>query len=404
MKKIFCFFTLALSLCMYPALLYMNREVASIYNNRVELDVFNWYRMLLVGFVGIISFRYVRRINALVIAYISLCILSCLCSEFPQTSIYGTPLHHEGLIALLGYVGIYLLASKYGFFKKMENCLGVVVYVVASVGVLQVIYGNFLSFPLFKLMLPEKMIFQAVSWPIYSTMGGPNNLGLFCALFFPYCLIKKKYFQAFLLISLAISSQTRGALLSIFITTAFISRRNLLYLTLGIILLCIPIHRKVIQRIHTTTNQIHYPLKDSDLSGRVYMWKESVDRLSKTTLIGDGPATFVHYFPQFKKRGNDIGFKNLIIDRPHNLYINIWQGTGLISLLILGCLVLVGLIGGQAAPLKMGVLGFLISGFFTDSMLSVTPYFLIFLGGLQHEYDEARRHDKRKNRTYAGTI
>ncbi len=384
MRFLFCFFAIALSLAVYPVFLNVNTELIPIWNH-VEIDIFNWYRMIFVGFTGLISFYFVKELEPLAIGYLTLLFLSCLLSSFPQTSIFGTPMHHEGLIALMGYVGIYHLITKHGIYNALEKCLDIVVYVVAIVGVMQVIYGNFLNFPFFKLLMP-KLEFSAVKWPIYSSLGGPNNLGLFCALFFPYAILKKKYVQVAFLLALAIGSQTRGAWLSMVITTAFISRRYLLYLAIAAVIGCIPIRADIADRARATYHQIHYPLRDGDLAGRVYMWKEALPMLKKTLFVGSGPSTFVLYFKQFQKRGDDIGFNKLVIDRPHNLFINIWQGTGLLSLLILSTIVINLMLYSKDAALKLGVLGFLIAGFFTDSVLSVTPYFLIFLGGLQHEY------------------
>ncbi len=396
MKFILCLFTIALSLGVYPIFLHMNKDLIHMWGY-VEIDIFNWYRMVFVGLTGCTAFYFVRKLDTPVIWYLALLLLSTLFSLYPETSIYGTPMHHEGLIALIGYIGIYQFVVMSGFYKSLERALDVVVFIVGFVAILQILYGNFLNFPLFKAIVP-KLEFQAVRWPLYSTLGGPNNLGLFCSLFFPYAIIKKKYAQVVLLLALAVGSQTRSAWISMFITTAFVSRKYVLYLIIASIVLCIPIHKKVFLRARVTWHQIHFPPRDGDLAGRIYMWKGAIPSLKKTLLIGQGPSTFPLYFPQFTKRGDDIGFENLVIDRPHNMYINIWQSTGLISLFILSSIVFIALCGGRSTALRLGVLGFLITGFFTDSMLSVTPYFLIFLGGLRYEYNEARRYDPRTER------
>lgn len=388
MKYVLCAFAIALSFAVYPITLLVNSELVPIFSH-IEIDFFNWYRMLLVGVIGIPFLFLFRGVSWGLWAYLILLFASTALSRFPETSIYGTPMHHEGLIALLGYLGIYAAAKRFGLFKELELSLNIVVYTTAFFAVLQLIYGNFLNFPLFKLIIPKLMI-HAETFPIYGNMAGPNHLGLFCALFLPYAIVKKKHLQVILLMALLIGSQTRGAWLSAVITTALISRRYLIYLIVIGAILSIPMHDIVTWRIKRTAREVHYPIQDVDFGGRAYMWKMAIPALKDTILLGHGPSTFISYFPQFTERGAAAGFANLVIDRPHNIFINIWQNTGLLSLIILGLLVFLAIFFSVNPSLEMGVIGFLIAGIFTDSVLCVTPYFLIFLGGLSNEHNEAR--------------
>lgn len=398
MKPVLCFFAIALTLLVYPIVLNINSDLSSFWGF-LELDIFNWYRMLLIGVVGAGSFLCVRRKDPAVVLYLILLSISFTLSRFHETALYGTPMHHEGLIALLGYVGIYGFCVKYGFFKGLEKCLDIVVFIVFGVCLLQVLYGNFLDFFIFKIVMPPFQ-YKSLEWPLYGIEGCSNHLGLFCALFLPYAILRNKYIQVCLLIFMLIGSQCRGAWLSAIITTTFISRKALFYLIIAGILLSVPIHKKVAERIKTTVNDIHFPIRDKDLAGRAYMWKKSIPMLKESILIGKGPATFPLYFPQFAKRGDDIGFLSLIVDRPHNMFINIWQNTGLISLLVLSWVVLNAMLFSSDYSLIMGAMGFLIAGLFTDSVLCVTPYFLMFLGGMTNEYNEEGRHRKRDESGY----
>lgn len=135
---------------------------------------------------------------------------------------------------------------------------------------------------------------------------------------------------------------------------------------------------------------IHFPPRDSDLGGRAYMWKRAIPVLKESIILGKGPATYVHYVPQFTPRQNLIGFASSAIDRPHNMYINIWESSGLLSLILLGIFVMRILYWSKDFGMALGVISYLITGLFTDSVLCVTPYFAIFLGVLANEYNEAR--------------
>lgn len=129
-------------------------------------------------------------------------------------------------------------------------------------------------------------------------------------------------------------------------------------------------------------------------SSRGYIWSRSFPLIKKSILIGSGPDTFVFDFPQ-----NDIVGKlkfhaspYIIIDKPHNFYLQTIINTGLVSLLIL--LALFGyyfyttikfIMAKNKFPILQlgfasGIFGYLVSSLATDSVVSVAPVFWIILG------------------------
>ncbi len=129
-------------------------------------------------------------------------------------------------------------------------------------------------------------------------------------------------------------------------------------------------------------------------SSRGYIWSRSFPLIKKSILIGSGPDTFVFDFPQ-----NDIVGKlkfhaspYIIIDKPHNFYLQTIINTGLVSLLIL--LALFGyyfyttikfiMAKNKFSILQLGftsgIFGYLVSSLATDSVVSVAPVFWIILG------------------------
>lgn len=131
-------------------------------------------------------------------------------------------------------------------------------------------------------------------------------------------------------------------------------------------------------------------------SGRGYLWSRSIPLIKNTLIIGHGPDTFAMTFPQHDLAGkiNGLDTATVIVDKPHNWYLQLAINTGVISLIAV--LVMLGwywigsikkwykdkgdldhLIGVAALG---SVTGYCITAFFNDSNVSVAPVFWIVLG------------------------
>ncbi|MDR3242486.1 MAG: O-antigen ligase family protein [Clostridiales Family XIII bacterium] len=132
-------------------------------------------------------------------------------------------------------------------------------------------------------------------------------------------------------------------------------------------------------------------------SNRGYIWSRSLPLLKDTIFIGYGADTFCIYFPHEDYIGKyNVGWDiNIIVDKPHNMYIGVMIGTGVISMLAL--LALWGIYTVQCLRLYwrekyadfnstvgfgifLGVCGFLTSALVNDSSVSVMPMFYGLLG------------------------
>ncbi len=132
-------------------------------------------------------------------------------------------------------------------------------------------------------------------------------------------------------------------------------------------------------------------------SGRGYIWSRSLPLLQKTIFKGLGPDSFALYFPQHDAVGKFIylGTAAKIVDKPHNLYLQIAINTGLISLLAV--LALFGMYFFRSLKLfwtsnfsnwfaRAGVAifaaftGYAVTGLFNDSVISVAPVFWTLMG------------------------
>ena len=133
---------------------------------------------------------------------------------------------------------------------------------------------------------------------------------------------------------------------------------------------------------------------------RGYIWSRTLPLLKDTILIGHGADTFAMYFPQADYAGKyNIGYfsdtRNVIVDKPHNMYLGIAVNTGVISLIAVLCifgLYLIdsfkiyrkneysGFISFMGAGVFVAVCGFLVAGLVNDSTVQLMPVFYALLG------------------------
>jgi len=132
-------------------------------------------------------------------------------------------------------------------------------------------------------------------------------------------------------------------------------------------------------------------------SSRGYIWSRTLPLLRETLLIGHGPDTYAFYFPQ-----NDVVGKlrflrspRILVDKPHNMYLQKAVNTGLVSLLALmsmwGYYLMQSLViywnadynrweNRAGAAVMASVAAYLATGVFNDSVVSVAPVFWVLLG------------------------
>ncbi len=132
-------------------------------------------------------------------------------------------------------------------------------------------------------------------------------------------------------------------------------------------------------------------------SGRGYIWSRTLPMLKETLLIGHGADTYCIYFPHNDYAGKySAGWDiNKVVDKPHNMYMGMAIGTGIVSLIAL--ILLFGtylvqsfrlyfqisyesFISYAGAGIFLGIFGFLIAGLVNDSSVSVMPMFYGLLG------------------------
>ncbi|MCS5421049.1 MULTISPECIES: O-antigen ligase family protein [Psychrilyobacter] len=132
-------------------------------------------------------------------------------------------------------------------------------------------------------------------------------------------------------------------------------------------------------------------------SSRVYIWSRTIPKLKQTGFLGGGPDTYSLIFPQEDNFGKRIAFGNpsMIVDKPHNLYLQILINMG--YLFFIGFVVFIGTYLIQSIKIyrnrefnsfyevvglatALAISGYLAAGMFNDSAVSVAPYFWFFMG------------------------
>jgi hypothetical protein len=132
-------------------------------------------------------------------------------------------------------------------------------------------------------------------------------------------------------------------------------------------------------------------------SSRGYIWSRSIPMLKETLLVGYGPGMYTPNFPNFDYVGklNAFPTHKTIIDKPHNMYLQIGLETGIISLLALLSIYAMYFIDSFKIYFKrdintflehigiacvIGVMSYLFAGLFNDQIISVAPLFYVILG------------------------
>ncbi|HBB28918.1 MAG TPA: hypothetical protein DC000_06685 [Clostridiales bacterium] len=132
-------------------------------------------------------------------------------------------------------------------------------------------------------------------------------------------------------------------------------------------------------------------------SGRGYIWGRTIPLIKNSFVIGEGPDNYIYAFPQDDLIGKLKSglYGAVVVDKPHNMFLQIVINTGFISLVFLLILWLIYIyislklywkIELNSLDKYMGlacflsIIGYLAAGMFNDYIVSVSPIFWIILG------------------------
>ena len=132
-------------------------------------------------------------------------------------------------------------------------------------------------------------------------------------------------------------------------------------------------------------------------SSRGYIWSRSIPLLANNIIVGGGPDTYAFQFPQHDYVGKLIALNgvSLIVDKPHNMYLQTGINTGVLSLLAVLFLFIVYVVSSFSLYFRVkapdtlcyigiaifcAALGYLVASLANDSLVSVAPVFWAILG------------------------
>ena len=141
--------------------------------------------------------------------------------------------------------------------------------------------------------------------------------------------------------------------------------------------------------VYEASQIMHGNLDDSFGSGRIYIWRKSLELVDGHLLFGGGPETMgLRTDAYFERYDEDLGVLiQSFVDTAHNEYLNILVNQGLLALLFfMGALIVSAIQWGKLAPDNPGVavcggavLCYCIQAFFGISSLITAPFFWITL-------------------------
>lgn len=131
-------------------------------------------------------------------------------------------------------------------------------------------------------------------------------------------------------------------------------------------------------------------------NGRGYIWSRSLPLFKDTLLVGKGADMYAASFPQQDVigKGNFLS-STILVDKPHNIFLQLWINNGLIGLIVWLVFIIIWLINYLQLYRKMlpsnkivitglvaAITSYLLIGLIVDSALSYSPVFYVLLGFL----------------------
>jgi len=373
--------------------------------------------------------------------YFLFIVISKIFSNYQDIAFLGFYERREGMLVLVAYLVFFIILyykqPNSIFFKRIILVIGLSALIICFIGIFQFFRFNFFNSELGKyLILPEQYssLASQLKFPkakAFSTLYNSNNLAHFTAMLLPIFLImaifKKniKYFIILMSIALIlyitlVASRGKGGWFSFTFILLMLSSilayykdwfllKRLLFSSLcfaAIFLAMNFLSNGLIKSKPNAASPFSPPenskfIEENDyfykkyghlLTYRVGTWINSLEMSGESILLGSGPDTFAIIYnknlPEQRKT-------KILVDKPHNLYIqNLINTGGLCLLSFLGMMIIFfyrsfkyvlvkGISNDESVfvlALSLGALGYLLAGMFYDSTVHVSPTFWVILG------------------------
>lgn len=140
--------------------------------------------------------------------------------------------------------------------------------------------------------------------------------------------------------------------------------------------------------LHETSEVLHGSLPDDFGNYRGYIWKNSIELIGQSPVMGSGQGSFTARFQPYDEEYDAISHYGNLVDFAHNDFLNIGVSTGLVGMGLYICFI-IALIVRCARRLNYcpqlliffgGILGYLVYSFFVFSIAIVSPLFWVTAG------------------------
>lgn len=302
-----------------------------------------------------------------------------------NTLVVINTLRLTGFVTYIACIISYLLSSK---IKDSEKFIKYMIYACAAISIIAIMQHFGID------IITQK--FNPDNFYAYGTLGNSNFLGTYTVFILPASIFvalkyrKKKYFVvACIIYAGMLVSLTRGVWLSFFITLLIIISYTLKHKELRYGLLNIIISFVIVTAVlMPTQNGIIYKralsipdniasgilMEGSSGSGRIAIWKDIKKLIPRYWTFGIGPDNLVFA---------GIKFNNSVVDKAHNIYLEMLVTMGLFTLLSFFLFIssfLKKIIDDSDFMYFLMIFTYLVQGFFNIDTIMVMPLFWIILG------------------------
>lgn len=343
--------------------------------------------------------------------FMLLTVLSSLLSDFSPRTWQGVS-RYEGTITVCTYCLCFIFLSSFGRIKKwMPYLLGASVLVFCALCIVQLCGKNPFS------LYPEGMNFYDAgteyNGQYLGTIGNADLTAAFFCIVIPllsaavirmkgktrFLLLVPIAASLFVLLKMSVLAGLLGVfagmVLSLPVLLPLSDKRAkwLMLLIAVLLLLCVLLVFFVdsdVGMLHEAHELLHGRADESFGSGRMYIWKNVLERVPEHLMFGSGPDTMIlsgiEPFTRFDADKNvNITAE---IDTAHNEYLNILFHQGVFALLAYLALLVVlavkwirrGRASDAAAAAGTAVLCYCIQAFFGISMFLTAPFYWMTLG------------------------
>ncbi len=289
-----------------------------VWNGAYEGPKVVWF---LSGTIGIILFWIyrvlkekknfeIRKADYLFFGWLAILLISSIFGLHPFESIVGGSYRHQGLIF---FIGLWLVGKTVGILSYQEK--------------------NLLKKSLGYTVLVESIIvlYQIISGHLYfgkplGTLGETNAVVAFMAIGMYFVYVSQSVFYLILPYAIVLMSGSRSGLLSLSIFSGLFLNKLKIKKILWVLLVLVVLSAAFIISSQKGT---------SPFESRPVIWNLAIKEISARPVLGFGAETgeivFDNAFIKIK-----IPLNGLIIDRAHNLFLDVLMWSGAIGLVLFG--------------------------------------------------------------------